>query len=146
MEVRGCLFLDGRIALEDGLRAWCLTRHWRRAGGLWAVDFDDAGRPDFRRLYAAQGWSPLPVPQEIEDYSTPAVGAPSLYCPWRLSRDGLALDCPGGDAEYPLEWLALLLEGFVIPSGGRLSGEFSAVGLYTAALVDNEIRSLRMEG
>lgn len=59
----------------------------------------------------------------IIDYNRPPSTQPSLWCQWRPTDDGEALQWDGGEKFYAyVEWLEYLIKNIITPAGYTLNG------------------------
>ncbi|MCP4108392.1 MAG: hypothetical protein GY749_23080 [Desulfobacteraceae bacterium] len=77
----------------------------------------------------------------IISYNTPPNGQPGLYCLWKPSDDGTAIETDGSNDPYNyIEWLNYIIKHFLKPWGYVLNGEVSCIynlQLYSEKLDDD---------
>lgn len=60
----------------------------------------------------------------VVDYNSPPSEQPSLWCQWRPTDDGTAIEWDGGEKFYDYaEWLCFIIVHFLAPWGYVLDGE-----------------------
>jgi hypothetical protein len=65
----------------------------------------------------------------IIDYNRPPVTQPGLWCKWRPTDDGAAIEWDGMEKFYSyVEWLKYLIANFLAPKGYVLSGSVAYQG------------------
>ena len=65
----------------------------------------------------------------IEDYNSPPVGQPGLWCQWVPTDDGKKIEWNLGEKFYKYdEWINYLIENFLDPWGYSVSGQVEFQG------------------
>jgi hypothetical protein len=108
---------EGRVEVSPPLNAEEIefltkfneTRRMDRANGPYFV----AGSG-----FMGQGQDP-----DIRDFNRPAEGQPGLWCQWRPTEDGTAIEWDGGEKFYDADtWMTYLVEHFLKP-GARAKAQ-----------------------
>ena len=87
------------------------TRRMKRGKGPYFVD--------------GSGWYGQGLDADVTDYNNPPAGQPGLWCQWRPTDDGTAIEWDGGEKFYnSVEWMEYLIEHFLKP-GAVAANELS---------------------
>ena len=110
---RRSLALDGRNAAQVQN---CLTRPVRPLG------FRSERRASY--FVGGQGFMGQDHDPSIVDHNQPPVGQPGLWCQWTPNEDGSAIEWDGNEKfDDPTEWIADLIEHFIVRWGYVVNGE-----------------------
>lgn len=67
--------------------------------------------------------------ETIVSYNTPPSTQPSLWCGWKPTDDGLAIEWDGAEKFYSyVKWIKYIIVNFLAPKGYELNGEVEYQG------------------
>lgn len=111
------------------LEAFARTRRMKRSTSSELPDptREAAGLPlgeEGGYFVGGQGFMGQDHDSSILDHNQPPVRQPGLWCQWTPNEDGSAIEWDGNEKFYhPVEWIAYLIEHFIVRWGYILNGE-----------------------
>lgn len=96
-----------------------------------------------------EGWAGQDRDASIVEYNRPPSTQPSLWCQWRPSEDGTAIEWDEGEKCYNyIEWIEYIIKNFLAPKDYILNGQVDWYGeerddVGTINVIDNEVVVMR---
>ena len=110
-------FSGTRRMKRDGRKATPLPDPVRLAAGL------PVG-PSGSYFVGGVGFAGQDHDNSVLEHNTPPSTQPSLWCQWKATEDGTAIEWDGGEKFYEyIEWICYLVHHFFAPWGYTLNGE-----------------------
>jgi hypothetical protein len=118
------------------LKQFAETRRMKRDAGI-ADEMEDPIReaaclpvgPEGSFFVGGGGCMGQDHDESIEDYNSPPVGQPGLWCHWVPTDDGKKIEWDLGEKFYKSdEWINYLIENFLDPWGYSVSGQVEFQG------------------